>query len=513
MSLQPTGQDWERLLAHIRRATDFTLLIVILPSLPHSRETARILASLLAETPRPLCILEARTAAALPATIAQIYTPDEQNTPHTIWLHLMPAGDSPDVADWPAALATAAGTLNKARGSLIQADTHTLILAGSRELLDILQHHAPDLWSIRRSVAFPEFPDPSDKANRIPYEPIRSLQAAPPPSAVEADAAKALAAADALRDQPGTELDQLRYLVRAAKTLEARGKQTRVNEILDRALSILGHGTLPETPELSLQLNNLGQRLHTSARFSDAEPLMRRALAIAEQNYGSHHPNVAIRLNNLAKLLSDTNRFAEAEPLYRRALAIDEQSYGPHHPEVAIDLNNLAELLRGTNRLAEAEPLYRRALAIDEQSYGPHHPDVAVALNNLAGLLASTNHLAEAEPLNRRALAIAEQSYGPHHPTVATALNNLAILLNDTDRREEAAPLCRRALLIRLCSFAGVPGVHSHVRDGVRNYVIASQEMGLAKDVWMPKLFEIFQEAGVSEEKMKEIIDAVLEKS
>ena len=143
----------------------------------------------------------------------------------------------------------------------------------------------------------------------------------------------------------------------------------------------------------------------------------------------------------------------------------------------------------------------------------PETPELGLELSNLGERLYRSARFSDAEPLMRRALAIDEQSYGPHHLTFAIRLDNLAILLNDTDRREEAAPLYRRALLIRLCSFAGVPGVHSDVRVGVRNYVIASQEMGLAEDVWMPRLLEIFQQAGVSEEKMKEIIDAVLGKS
>ena len=155
----------------------------------------------------------------------------------------------------------------------------------------------------------------------------------------------------------------------------------------------------------------------------------------------------------------------------------------------------------------------RRALAIDEASFGKDHSDVARDLNNLAGLLYTTNRLAEAEPLYRRALAIDEQSYGPHHPDVAIDLNNLALLLRATDRWEEAEPLYRRMLLIFLQSFGEVPGVHRDVRLGVGNYTTACRKQGLTPDVWVPRLVEIFQQAGLSKEKVKEILDAVFGKS
>ncbi|MCA8989318.1 MAG: tetratricopeptide repeat protein, partial [Planctomycetaceae bacterium] len=199
-------------------------------------------------------------------------------------------------------------------------------------------------------------------------------------------------------------------------------------------------------PLVAVGLNNLAQLLQATNHLAEAEPLMRHALDIDEQAYGYEHPNVARDLHNLASLLQDTNRFTEAESLMRRALAIHEQAYGVEHPKTAISLSRLALLLRDTNRLALAEPLMRRSLAIHEHAYGAEHPNVAIDLNNLALLLQDTNRLAEAEPLMRRALDIDQQAYGAEHPNVAIHLNNLAQLLQDTNRLAEAEPLMRRAL-------------------------------------------------------------------
>ena len=217
-----------------------------------------------------------------------------------------------------------------------------------------------------------------------------------------------------------------------------------LTKTLQRAEAELG----PDHPVVAKRLNNLAKLLYESARYAEAEPLLRRALAIDEASFGPDHPSVATDLNNLAQLLQDTNRLAEAEPLLRRALAIDEASFGPDHPNVARDLNNLASLLKATNRLADAESLMRRALAIDETSLGFDHPSFAIHLNNLAQLLKATNRLAEAEPLLRRALAIDEASLGPDHPKVARDLNNLASLLQATNRLADAEPFYRRALAI-----------------------------------------------------------------
>lgn len=219
--------------------------------------------------------------------------------------------------------------------------------------------------------------------------------------------------------------------------------------LTDHAVAVADHGVTNGLIELcSRLLNEVGLLLDATARYAEAEPLMRRALAINESHFGLDHPNVSVTLNNLARLLNATDRHLEAESLIRRALAIDLTSLGPDHFEVAIDLNNLAQVLKATNRLDDAEPLMQRALTILETCLGADHARVAAQLNNLAQLLQDTNRLAEAEPLIRRALAIDESSFGPVHPNVARDLNNLAQLLQDTNRLIEAEPLMRRALAI-----------------------------------------------------------------
>ena len=223
---------------------------------------------------------------------------------------------------------------------------------------------------------------------------------------------------------------------------------TRAEPLLRRALAIYQDRGTANDPAMANCLDSLAQVLQATNRLAEAEPLYRQALAIDEQSLGPEHPTVARDLNNLALLLKTTNRMDEAESLMRGALLIVEQHFGPDDPKVAIRLNNLAMLLQTANRLDEAEPLYRRALAINETAFPPDHPVVGLGLSHVAHLLQAKKCFAEAERLMRRALVIDEQSYGPDHPNVARNLNNLATLLRETDRLAEAERLMRRALCI-----------------------------------------------------------------
>ncbi|HVR95103.1 MAG TPA: tetratricopeptide repeat protein [Thermoanaerobaculia bacterium] len=183
-----------------------------------------------------------------------------------------------------------------------------------------------------------------------------------------------------------------------------------------------------------LQIQGAAQ--YMQGKYHASADTFRKAVALRGED--------TVLLSWLGSTLRKSAKWPEAESLLRRALAIGEKSLGPEHPDVATHLNNLAQLLEDTNRLAEAEPLMRRALAIDEKSFGPEHPDVGIGLNSLATLLYATNHLAEAEPLMRRALAIFlafERRTGHEHPFKKTVSGNYRELLKEmgkTDAEIEA---------------------------------------------------------------------------
>jgi hypothetical protein len=201
-----------------------------------------------------------------------------------------------------------------------------------------------------------------------------------------------------------------------------------------------------DAKEIQVSVEDLGVFYLQSARWKEAEPLLRRGLLLAEETYGPDDSNVASCLNNLAQLFQDTNRQTIAEPLLRRALAISQRPEElEQHPNPTY-LNNLAALLRETGRRSESGYLYQHALALTELSVGSDHPSVAILLNNLA----STHNLYPPmkELLHRRALAIRESWYEPLHPETAISLTNLATVLAETKRIAPAEALYRRAIAI-----------------------------------------------------------------
>lgn len=263
----------------------------------------------------------------------------------------------------------------------------------------------------------------------------------------------------------GDSEELISLLSRAGLLLVRTARFSDAEPLLRRALATSERSLGSSHQDVAVALSNLAQLLQRAGRLAEAEPMYQRALAINEKIFGPDHQKVAANLNDLAGLLRDTDRRPAAEIMYRRALAIDEKSFGLDHPLVGADLNNLAGLLFDVDRFLEAEHLYRRALAIDELQLGPDHPQVALDLHNIAAVLWLTNRSVEAEPMYRRALAIKEKSFGPDHPIVAADLKNLANLLRSINRLAEVEPLYRRALAI---DEKGFGANHATVADDLR---------------------------------------------
>ena len=232
---------------------------------------------------------------------------------------------------------------------------------------------------------------------------------------------------------------------------EARAKEgadMEAEALLSRALILREAARGPDSPDVAITLNNLGnisQRLGLGVR---AERLLRRAVAIGEATLGPEHPTVTARLNNLGLVYGDLGLHARAQPLLERALARMEASAGKDDPRVATVLNNLgAEHIR-QGHYALAEPLLARALRIREAAYGKDHPLVADVLNSLSSIHLHQGRLEEAEAASLRALQITETALGERHPDVIVRLNNLAYLYRVEGRADRARPLLERALAI-----------------------------------------------------------------
>ncbi len=170
-----------------------------------------------------------------------------------------------------------------------------------------------------------------------------------------------------------------------------------------------------------------GASLLRAGQPAEALAPLVRALDLGEARHGPDSPEISADLNNLGEAQRLLGRLDAAEALFRRAIALEE-GQGGDPLALATALNNLALVKRAAGRDAEAERLYLRTLPLLEGELGPSHPDVAKALNNLAVLYRVRGEPAKARPLQERAVAIAERSLGPNHAVTAALRDNLARL-------------------------------------------------------------------------------------
>lgn len=202
----------------------------------------------------------------------------------------------------------------------------------------------------------------------------------------------------------------------------------------------------PDHPEVASELTGLSSVLIARNRMAEAEAMCRRAMAIFETSAERDHQHLPNCLSNLAHVLAATNRQADAPVLFQRALSLFEKSRGPEHSETIACIHNLATSYVAVGRRAEAEPHFRQVLGLWEKTLGSEHPNVAACLNEIGELARTAKCFSEAEPLYRRALAILKASYGEEHPQVASCMNNLALTLGALDQTAEAQDLFLRAL-------------------------------------------------------------------
>ena len=95
-----------------------------------------------------------------------------------------------------------------------------------------------------------------------------------------------------------------------------------------------------------------------------AEALFLRAIKLDEKALGTDSPDLAIDLNNLGLLYVLSARYGEAEKTYQRALDIRVKAFGETDPAVAETMSGYISALRGLHRDAEAHQMEIKLHAI-----------------------------------------------------------------------------------------------------------------------------------------------------
>jgi tetratricopeptide (TPR) repeat protein len=227
-----------------------------------------------------------------------------------------------------------------------------------------------------------------------------------------------------------------------------RGDFAGAEKLMRKVLELREHYSAPHNQELAIELNNLAAVLHSMARDSEADPLLRRALTIMEQpvSEGDQKTRAAI-LNSLGLTLLSLGEKARAEPVLRRAVGLFQSSGDAGSLDAARALNNLAVLHRATHEYATAEAELKQALPMYQQQLGADHPQLIPLLGNLFSVLAEQKRYAEGEPYLRRAMEIADRNRGEISPGSVLLLRvDLAALESNRGNYADAAKILQSVI-------------------------------------------------------------------
>lgn len=163
----------------------------------------------------------------------------------------------------------------------------------------------------------------------------------------------------------------LKYSNPLYKSLQKRGKEATINDVLDEAAKRLRAGEFDASPEVKAELlRTIAQSYYGQGNRLIAEELLQESIALSEKIYGENHPKRIESAKDSAVLKFDKGELAESETLFRQILPRlrDEQKKGTINTEVLVDaLNNFAYLRRTQGDSPEAETLFREALSLNPQ--------------------------------------------------------------------------------------------------------------------------------------------------
>ena len=217
---------------------------------------------------------------------------------------------------------------------------------------------------------------------------------------------------------------------RHAAELERQGYPTEAESAFHRALDACRQTACPF---LAAILSNLGGLYHATARYQDAESVLREAIDASTAN-GQDPAYLPTALVNLAVVYCAEARYAEAGPLYERALKLRQNDPASAAREVPRVLAHMAVRAQDMGDLPLAEDLIRKALADFSADGSLESVDGLASLVNLAAILTSEGKFADAEATARRAVAAYRTQ--PPGSDYAAALNVLGNVIATRGRRK-----------------------------------------------------------------------------
>jgi len=129
----------------------------------------------------------------------------------------------------------------------------------------------------------------------------------------------------------------------------------------------------PEHPETLASRENLALLLVQTARYREAEAILRDVLAHRQNILGKRHLNTLRTYNSLGMALFHQKEFPEATVMCQFAYDGLMETRGAGHRDTRDSATNLAIIYRNQNRLMDAKALYDRLIPGLADSLGSHH--------------------------------------------------------------------------------------------------------------------------------------------
>lgn len=343
----------------------------------------------------------------------------------------------------------ALSALNPRRNPLRRQLSVPLIFAGPMWLQEVFREAAPDIWSIRETVARIE-----PHSHGINTTELADVNMETSGRSVEGEPGNPEETRQALvklrrKKVPASHRKEksaveAHLLHRLGNQLRRQFQWNEAEDALLEADQLMEKNPRCVEDQMNL-FNDLCLLSGAQGNRNRAEHYARKAYETANAHFGQYHRSTLTCRNNLALTLWSLGKHAEAEMEHRAVLDIREHAYGSEDPDTLQSRNNLGIALGIQGKHSEHEKEARTVLAIRERLFGPEHPDTLQSRSNLAVALGAQGKHAEAEKEEREVIAIQKRVLGQKHPDFLRSSSNLAVSLQKLGKLKEAFKFARQA--------------------------------------------------------------------
>jgi len=222
--------------------------------------------------------------------------------------------------------------------------------------------------------------------------------------------------------------------------LDSQTKQNEAEQPYSRAIRIFKK--LEKPSDVAIVVNNLASTYRAQAKYLEAEKCLEEGLAFVKHSKRKiDDKSVASLLEGLAMVHLAQNRFEEAEAVYKRLLAMGEAAK-PYPKTLADDAHKQAGTLTEVKRYTQAERLLRGEIELRKQQ--PTSALIANAISDLANVHFRQRRYDEAETEKKQSIQIAKDTV--QNPILDWAFADLALIQYGEGKGRQAELLFQESL-------------------------------------------------------------------